>query len=63
MRVWAVSDVHTDYKENMAWCGACSSCISRVPHINTCINFPSYWRLKSDWSSFIVIRQVLILQV
>ncbi len=20
MRVWAVSDVHTDYKENMAWC-------------------------------------------
>ena len=21
MRVWAVSDVHSDYKENMAWYG------------------------------------------
>ena len=60
MRVWAVSDVHTDYKENMAWCGTSFNCMSRMLHIKMCITYPSYWLLKGDCSSVIIIRPVLV---
>ena len=51
MRVWAVSDVHTDYKENMAWYDMCFGCMFGVPLTNMVVDRLSYWLHRNDPSS------------